>query len=376
MRCHLYDADRCRSCTWIEVPHPEQVARKEAQLRELLDPFGTPRWEAPVTGPEAGFRNKAKMVVAGTVDSPTLGILDERSGGVDLRECPLHTPGLQAALPVLAGFVATAALTPYDVAARRGELKHLLVTESPDGELMVRFVLRSTESLPRIRKHLPSLLDALPARVVSANLQPVHKAVLEGPEELALHGETLTMRVNGRPLHLRPRSFFQTNTTVAAALYRTAADWAQPLVPRGGTVWDLYGGVGGFAVHLAGAVDEITVTGVEISEEAVASARTTAAGLGLAGARFEAADATAWAVAQPGPPDLVVVNPPRRGVGEDLATWLEGSGVGSVLYSSCNATSLARDLQRMPSLRPVRARLFDMFPHTGHYEVLTLLARG
>ena len=79
-------------------------------------------------------------------------------------------------------FVTRAALTPYDVAARRGELKHLLVTASPDGELMVRFVVRSTEPVARVRKHLPWLLEQLPVAVASVNLQPEHKAVLEGED--------------------------------------------------------------------------------------------------------------------------------------------------------------------------------------------------
>ncbi len=72
----------------------------------------------------------------------------------------------------------------------------------------------------------------------------------------------------------------------------------------------------------------------------------------------------------------MVVNPPRRGTGPDLAAWLEGSGVRHLLYSSCNPTTLARDLAAMPSLRPVRARVFDMFPQTPHQEVLVLCTRG
>lgn len=87
------------------------------------------------------------------------------------------------------------------------------------------------------------------------------------------------------------------------------------------------------------------------------------------------ADATAWAREQEHPPDLVVVNPPRRGIGAELADWLEESGVEHVVYSSCNAETLARDLAAMPSLRPVQARVLDMFPHTSHFEVITLLAR-
>ncbi len=171
---------------------------------------------------EHGFRNKAKMAVAGTADDPTLGILDRAGHGTDLRGCPLHTPGIVAALPVLAAFVTRAGLTPYDVPTRRGELKYLLVTEG-DG-LMVRFVLRSTEALARIRKHLPGLLDALgTGTVVSVNLQPEHKAVLEGAREIPLAGEALAVPLGDVVLHLRPQSFFQTNTDVARSAVRRRA---------------------------------------------------------------------------------------------------------------------------------------------------------
>jgi len=372
MLCHHFEAGRCRSCAWLGTPYDAQLVAKQRLVEELVAmPAGS--WLPPVASAGMGFRNKAKMVVHGTVEEPTLGILGPTGSGVDLRDCPLHTAGIRAALPALAGFVTRARLAPYDVAARRGELKHLLVTESPDGELMVRFVLRSQEPVARIRKHLPALRAELPAlAVASVNLLPEHKAVLEGDRELLLtERETLTMRVAGLALHLRPQSFFQTNTAMAAELYARGRAWVAEAAP--GTVWDLYCGVGGFALAVAGT--GAAVTGVEVSGEAVASATLSASEAGLDGVRFIAADATAYAVGSAAPPDLVVVNPPRRGVGPELAGWLERSGVARVLYSSCNAQTLATDLAAMPSLRPVRGQLLDMFPHTAHYEVLTLLAR-
>jgi 23S rRNA (uracil747-C5)-methyltransferase len=179
------------------------------------------------------------------------------------------------------------------------------------------------------------------------------------------------MRVNDIDLHLRPQSFFQTNTDVAAALYRQAVEWVDEVDPA--SLWDLYCGVGGFALHCA--APHRQVTGIELSAEAIVSAKASAAALGL-GVAFEAGDATAFALRAAEPPEMVVVNPPRRGIGPELAAWLEGSGVRQVVYSSCNAASLARDLAAMPSLRPTRARLLDMFPQTTHYEVVTLLQRA
>jgi 23S rRNA (uracil747-C5)-methyltransferase len=373
MLCHHFEAGRCRSCTWLGSPYGVQLVQKQHAVETLLAGSGV-SWLPPVASAQLGVRNKAKMVVSGTAEEPALGILGPTGAGVDLRDCPLHSAGIRGALPVLAGFVARARLTPYDVAARRGELKHLLVTESPDGELMVRLVLRSQESVARIRKHLPWLREALPSlRVASVNLQPEHKAVLEGDRELLLtEQQTLRMRVNGIDLHLRPQSFFQTNTAMAAELYRRARAWVAEARPR--TVWDLYCGVGGFALHLASPGTE--VAGIEISGEAVASARLSAREAGLIGTRFEAGDATSYAVGRRDVPELVVVNPPRRGIGPELSGWLEASGVRRVLYSSCNAQTLAKDLAAMPSLRPVRGQLLDMFPNTAHYEVLVLLERS
>ncbi len=375
MDCHHFEAGECRSCAWLPTPYAAQLSAKQERCAALL--AGVPGagdlvWDLPRASAESGFRNKAKMVVTGTAADPVLGILGPAGGpGVDLRDCGLHEPAVQEALPVIAELVAIASLAPYDLGTRRGELKLVLVTATPGGALLVRFVCRSQEPVARLRKHLVSLLDRLPGgSVVSVNIQPEHKAVLEGETEIVLTSrEHVAMAVNGHELLLRPRSFFQTNTEVAAALYRQAVAWAgEPA-----SVWDLYCGVGGFALHLAAPGRD--VVGVETSEDAVASARESAEREGLGGVRFVAADAIAWAMAQPEPAELVVVNPPRRGLGPELSGWLDRSGVRRVLYSSCNPESLARDLTSMPSMRPARGRVFDMFPQTAHAEVLVELRR-
>jgi len=349
--------------------HAAQVNDKHDAAVAALADIPADGWVAPFAGAEAGYRNRAKLVAGGSAERPTLGILGPDGQGVDLTGCGLYEPALAASFEALAQFVTLADLVPYDVPARRGELKYLLVTVSPDGELMVRFVLRSTEALARIRKHLSWLHEALGSLVVaSVNIQPAHAAVLEGSREIVLtRAEALTMQVGDVALRLAPRSFFQTNSEVAGALYRQAATWADDLSPA--SVLDLYCGVGGFALHLAAPGRQ--VTGIEVSAAAVAGAQQ-AAGPGVV---FHAGDALE--LAQAGDlPDLVVVNPPRRGLGVDLARWLDESGVPHVLYSSCHLPSLVADLAAMPGLRPVRARVLDMFPQTTHAEVLVLAERG
>jgi 23S rRNA (uracil747-C5)-methyltransferase len=373
MDCSYFDAGVCRSCTLMGVPYGDQLARKDGHARDLLAPYGDAVWLPPVASAESGYRNKAKMVVSGTVDAPTIGILDEAGRGVDLRECGICAPAVRAALPVLADFITRTRLEPYNVPERRGELKYVLVTHSPDDELMVRFVVRTEAAVDRIRARIDDLLAALPtAVVVTANLQPEHKAVVEGDIEIVLTPQSsLVMRVGGIPLRLRPQSFFQTNTAVAASLYRQVTEWVDAVAPS--SVWDLYCGVGGFALNVAGAGRR--VVGVETSAEAVRSARATAAAAGLPHVAFRAGDATAFALVAKTAPELVIVNPPRRGIGAELSGWLEDSAVPHIVYSSCNPTSLAKDLARMPSYRIRTGRVLDMFPQTGHVEVAVLLDR-
>lgn len=383
MQCAYFDSARCRSCTLMGEPYAAQLrAKQDRCARALAGSVASTAWLPPVASAEAHFRNKAKLVVGGRPGAVTIGILDETGGGVDLRECGLYEAGLGEVLPLLADFVDDVRLEPYDVASRRGEIKHLIVTHSPDDELMVRFVARSRKHETLLRKHLPALQREIPSvAVVSMNIQPEHKAVLEGDLELVLTDrELLPMDVGGVTLQLRPNSFFQTNTAVAAALYRQARDWLGAVSPR--SVWDLYCGVGGFALHCAtaGSPPPDEVLGVELAPDGIESARVAAASLAALGQvtgnlRFEVGDATTLVHRGLEVPDAVVVNPPRRGIGTDLAGWLDSSPVRHVVYSSCNVDSLARDLAAMPRLRPVGARLFDMFPQTTHHEVMVLLQR-
>lgn len=214
MQCHHFDAHRCRSCALLDIPYERQLATKAADVHALLGEYPDLDWLPPVASAQAGFRNKAKMAVSGTADNPILGILDASFGGVDLRDCPLYTQGMQEVLDAVRAFIMAARIEPYRVADRRGELKYVLVTESPDSEYMVRFVARSQEPVTRISKHLPGWLAENPqVRVVTVNLQPEHKAILEGDREIVLTKDnSLTMRVGDIPLYLRPQSFFQTNT--------------------------------------------------------------------------------------------------------------------------------------------------------------------
>lgn len=238
---------------------------------------------------------------------------------------------------------------------------------------MLRFVLRSQAKLDQLRAALPWLQQQLPQlSVISANIQPVHMAILEGEEEIALtENQALAEQLNHVPLWIRPRSFFQTNPAVAAQLYDTARQWVSELNIH--AMWDLFCGVGGFGLHCA--TPEMRLTGIEISAEAIACAQRSAQQLGLKKVQFAALDSTRFATGEEAVPELVLVNPPRRGIGAELCDYLGRMAPAWLLYSSCNAETMAQDIARLENYRVLRVQLFDMFPHTAHYEVLTLLQR-
>ncbi|MEN0579696.1 23S rRNA (uracil(747)-C(5))-methyltransferase RlmC [Phytobacter palmae] len=374
MQCALFDARRCHSCQWIEQTTGDQLCAKMADLRTLLADLPVTEWCAPVSGPEQGFRNKAKMVVSGSVEKPLLGMLRRDGTPEDLTDCPLYPASFQAVFAVLKPFIARAGLTPYNVARKRGELKYLLLTESRHTRgMMLRFVLRSPARLEQLRAALPWLQAQLPQlHVISVNIQPVHMAIMEGETEIFLtEQQALAENFNGVPLWIRPQSFFQTNPAVASALYATAREWVRGLPVR--HMWDLFCGVGGFGLHCA--TPEMTLTGIEIAPEAIACAKQSAADLGLTDLHFQALDSTQFATAQTNAPQLVLVNPPRRGIGQALCDYLSRMAPPYIIYSSCNARTMAADLRALPGYRVERVQLFDMFPHTAHYEVLTLLVK-
>jgi 23S rRNA (uracil747-C5)-methyltransferase len=354
----------------IDLFYSEQLNEKNAHLHKTLEPFGPKEWLKPASSQLKGFRNKAKMVASSGEEGLVLGLSED----VSLIGCPLYDPSMQRVLEHVQSWLRNLGIKAYDVKKKKGELKYVLLTRSfHNGTMMLRFILRSHGIIARLEGNLETLrLVAPELKVITVNIQPIHMAVLEGDEEIFLTDKTrLEERLNDIPLFIRPKSFFQTNPEVAAKLYKTVAKWTDELEAK--TVIDLFCGVGGFALHVAN--NERKVVGVEIESEAIACAKDSAELLGIETLTFKALDAVSFSTETSKAPDAVIVNPPRRGLGQELCKWLERVSPSDILYSSCNAVSLARDLEWLKSYECVKVQLFDMFPHTQHYETLVHLKK-
>lgn len=262
----------------------------------------------------------------------------------------------------------------------RALLRNLVVREGRrTGELQVRLV--STDGELDVDALAGSLVDGLGAESVGGVLWSRSRALGEttagGDTELVWGREELAERICDLDVRIPPEAFFQTNTEMAEVLYGVAAEYAA--LEGWERVYDLYCGLGTIALSLARRAGE--VWGVEISEQAVAGASASAARNGIGNARFRAGEVRRLArelLESVGRPDLVVLDPPRAGVGRKAIERVLAMSPRRIVYVSCNPTTLAADAALLASggMTLRRVRPVDMFPQTHHIECVALLERG
>lgn len=359
------------------MSYSDQLRHKEESLKTHLKDFSD--WElAPSQASQTtGFRNKAKLTVTGSLEKPILGLggdidLDQ---GREILNCTLHHPFINQLLNFMPEFITLCKLPPYQIKLKKGELKGIIIYYSESSqEAYLRFILRSKESLDRIKKNLSLLKERYPQLTsISANIQPVPHAILEGEEEVFFtENKFIHHKIKDLSLRLSPQGFVQTNQNIAEKLYETAAQWVKELKIK--KFSELFSGQGAFSFSVSPFID--SGLGIEINPEAVAEANRSAKSLSLKHLNFISADAKdVEAEVKSFNPDLVLVNPPRRGLGESVEIFCKTS-YPYIIYSSCSVESLAQDLNKLsPFYKIVKAQIFDMFPHTEHFETLVLLQK-
>ncbi len=375
--CSYFNQSICKSCDLLTIDYLDQLQLKERTLRNALAEVTTVKLLESVKSELMNFRNKAKLVVTGTITDPVLGLWGEGNldEGRELLECPLHVKAINEMLPALKGFITLCKLEPYQIAAKKGELKGVILFHSEtSNETYLRLILRSKESIDRIKKNQTFLLDKFPGlKCLSVNIQPIAHAILEGEEEVFITSSTaINHKLGNLTFSLGPRAFVQTNQGVAGKHYATAASWVNETHAE--KFMELFCGQGAFSFFAAPYILE--GLGIEINADAILEAQKTAAKYNLAHLKFESADAgkiketiTLF------DPDIILVNPPRRGLAQACELLIENKPE-SIIYSSCNYETLASDLKKLnPHYEIVRAQIFDMFPHTNHFETLVELKR-
>jgi 23S rRNA (uracil1939-C5)-methyltransferase len=356
---------RCGGCVLQHLAYPAQLTYKR-QLVERALGEGVPVEDVVASPRELHYRNKAKYVVApgGRIGSYAPGTHDF----VDMAGCQVPEPPIDEVARLAAKLAA--ALPVYDESKKTGELRHLIVRANADGLLLVVYVARSLEAKPALAVAARELRTRRPdVAGVVLNLNDAPGNVILGDRDLVLDGaDALEDTVGDVRLQLSARAFFQINRAQAARLYAEAARHARP----GDRAVDLYTGVGGIALALA--KKGAHVLGVETHAQAVADARRSARANGVS-ARFEVGDA---ASAHLEGADLLVVDPPRKGLGEATRAAIARAQPRTIVYVSCYPKTLADDVKALGELgwRVESVRPFDLMPGTPHIEVVTTLRRA
>ncbi len=374
MHCHHYINQHCLSCDLLSLGYAASVKHKEAVLAALFADFSAQIKPAVVVDMQQGSRNKAKLAVALVGDDIQFGFYDSTQVFKKLEDCPLHAEVLNQLLLDLKGLLREFNIKPYQLTTQTGELKFVMMTVSESGHaILLRFVLRSVHDLPRLRKLTAVLLEKQPmVKVVTANIQSKHQAILEGDEEIVLtEHESIVHHFGEVSLLQGPRSFFQTNSAAAFSLYRAFQAELKTLTVK--SLLDLYCGVGAFSFFANQCCEKIV--GVEISDAAINYANQARAMNNAEHIEFIAMDAEEYLkTVTPKSFDAILVNPPRRGLNPNIIDDILRLLPQTIIYSSCNAHTLQRDiLQLAPHYTLTSLQLFDMFPLTSHFETLAVM---
>ncbi len=373
----------CGGCRFQDYAYERQVAAKEGQVRDALvrlARIAEPPLE-PIVPAVAQFhyRNKVEYSFTHTDEGPALGF--HRAGRWDevlpIDTCLLTTPLGDDIRAAVRDWAREEELDAYDQNTQSGYLRHLVVREGRHtGQVLVQLVTAPGERFDA--DYLIEVLTRFP------EVRSIHWAVNDSPAEVTslptrlLWGEeAIEEELLGLRFRIRPSAFLQTNTEMAERLYGLACDAASLTGTE--TVYDLYCGTGTIGLSLAASAG--SVWGVEISEEAVACAIENADLNGIGNASFFAANvslALEELRERAGPPDVVVVDPPRAGLAGKALRRLARLEAPRIVYVSCNPTTLAGDLKTLREewgYELLRCTPVDMFPHTPHIESVSLLER-
>lgn len=387
----------CGGCKWQNLPYEEQLRFKREQVFDQLTRIG--KLDLPPVAPTLGsaettfYRNKLEFTFAprrwmtyeevaagGDIDAgAALGfhIPGRFDKVMDVHRCWLQPDPSNDIRLETKRFCEEHGYSFYDIRQHSGLMRNLVIRTASTGEVMV-IVVFAEEDRPRIAALLDHLLDRFPAitslmYMVNAKLNDstgdIDAVLWSGHDHIFEEMEGLRFKIG-------PKSFYQTNSRQAYELYKVARSFAD--LHGDETVYDLYTGTGTIANFVARHCAR--VVGIEYVPEAIEDAKHNSALNGIGNTAFFAGDMKDVLndafIARHGRPDVVILDPPRAGVHEDVIATILRAAPRRIVYVSCNPATQARDLAllagdyRVTAVQPV-----DMFPHTHHVENVVRLER-
>jgi 23S rRNA (uracil1939-C5)-methyltransferase len=406
-RFHEYSPDRivtvcshfgtCGGCKWQHLPYDLQLKYKEKQVRDNLTRIG--KIELPVINPIIGsseifmYRNKLEYTFSDKrwltkeeIDSENKfekeGALGFHIPGLfdkvlDIKECHLQPEPSNSIRNSVREYSIKNNLQFFDLREQKGFLRNLVIRNSLDGKVMVIVVFFKDDIEKRegLLNFLASEFPQITSLMYVINSK--RNDSLSDQDPILYKGDNyLVEDMDGLKFRIGPKSFYQTNTKQALELYRVARDFAGLTGKE--IVYDLYTGTGTIANFIAGSADK--VIGIEYVVEAVEDAQINSEINNIRNTFFFAGDMkdilSDQFIEANGKPDVIITDPPRAGMHEDVVKIIAKAAPGRIVYVSCNPATQARDIlllsehYRVAGVQPV-----DMFPHTHHVENVVLLKR-
>ena len=392
----------CGGCLYQTMSYEAQLAMKEEQIRRLLEKslqeieescpeYGTsadvPKigdvWEGIIGSPsEFEYRNKMEFSFGDEVkDGPlTLG-LHKKGSSYDVLtacDCRLVHPDLVRILNTVHQYFLDLGLPYYHKMQHTGCLRHLLLRRGEKtGEILVHIVTTS-----QMDADMQPLADKLLALPLDGRITGILHVINDSLSDVVASDRTILLwgqdyfyeELLGLKFRISSFSFFQPNSGAAELLYGKVREYIGNVKDQ--VVFDLYSGTGTIAQLAAAAAKE--VTGVEIVEEAVLAARENAEMNGISNCRFLCGDVLKILDEVETVPDMIILDPPRDGIHPKALPKILAYGVERIVYISCKATSLVRDLPFFyrAGYRLEKACCIDQFCQTPHCEVICLLTRN
>ena len=370
---------RCGGCTYRHIRYEEELRLKKQRVQDNLSRIGG----SDVTVEEIlgaqdtlRYRNKAQYPVS---KDGAVGFYRARTHEViECEHCLLVRPEADAAAEALREYMQSCRVAGYDEKTGRGLVRHLYIRSNAAGESLI-CVLVNGDKLPKEDRLVTLLRDACPkctGIVLGTNTKKGN--VILGDRYRTLWGsDRLEDTLCGKTFRLSVPSFYQVNRVQAERLYAKAIEFAGLTGQE--TVLDLYCGAGTITLALSDHAKK--VLGAEIVPEAIDDARENAARNGVKNAEFfcgDASDVAKKLARENLRPDVITVDPPRKGLAADVVESIAEMQPGRVVYVSCDSATMARDVKRLADLgyTAQRACAVDMFPRADHVETVVLLSKG
>ncbi|MGI5929575.1 23S rRNA (uracil(1939)-C(5))-methyltransferase RlmD [Pseudoflavonifractor sp.] len=373
---------KCGGCQFRHMNYAEELEAKRIRVEDCLQRIAGLDVMVPVihgAKDTRRYRNKVQFPVQPGPEGPRVGFYRQRTHQVISVEDCLLQPEIAARLRAAAlSWMQWRNISAYDEATGRGLVRHMYVRVNRAGQSLFCLLVNG-KSVPHEEDLTRALRNVEPGLVgVVLGVNEKKNNVILGDSYRTLWGQDwLEDTLCGFTFRLSVPSFYQVNANQAEVLYGCALDFAGLTGKE--TVLDLYCGIGTISLVMARQAGK--VFGAEVVPQAVEDAKENALRNGVNNAEFlcgDAGEAARTLAARGVKPDVVCVDPPRKGLAEDVVDTIAAMAPERIVYVSCDPATLARDVKRFTGLGYTlrRAEAVDMFPRTAHVETVVLMSRA